>query len=48
MYGCKMFKVMQKLRRLKKPLNKLNSSNGNLFEKVDSLRSKRKEEAVKI
>ncbi|GJW71500.1 RNA-directed DNA polymerase, eukaryota, reverse transcriptase zinc-binding domain protein [Tanacetum coccineum] len=36
--GCHMYKVVQKLKRLKKPLNKLNWKNGDLSEKVKSLK----------
>ncbi|GJR84895.1 RNA-directed DNA polymerase, eukaryota, reverse transcriptase zinc-binding domain protein [Tanacetum coccineum] len=36
--GCNMYKVVQKLKRLKKPLNKLNWMNGNLTEKVAGLK----------
>nr|GEV67442.1 hypothetical protein [Tanacetum cinerariifolium] len=38
--GCHMYKVVQKLKRLKKPLNRLNWKNGNLSEKVTSLKEK--------
>ena len=38
--GCKMYQVTQKLKLLKKPLKKLNWKNGNLFEKVESLKMK--------
>ncbi|GJU58666.1 ribonuclease H-like domain-containing protein [Tanacetum coccineum] len=41
--GCNMYKVVQKLKRLKKPLNKLNWMNGNLTEKVARLKKKLKE-----
>lgn len=36
--GCNMYKVVKKLKALKKPLNSLNWKNGNLFEKVIKLR----------
>nr|GEY48812.1 hypothetical protein [Tanacetum cinerariifolium] len=36
--GCKMFKVVKKLRHLKKPLNRLNWKHGSLFEKANSLK----------
>ncbi|GKA65320.1 RNA-directed DNA polymerase, eukaryota, reverse transcriptase zinc-binding domain protein [Tanacetum coccineum] len=38
--GCNMYKVVQKLKCLKKPLRKLSWKNGNLFEKVVDLRIK--------
>nr|GEV65898.1 hypothetical protein [Tanacetum cinerariifolium] len=38
--GCHMYKVVQKLKRLKKPLNRLNWKNGNLSEKVTNLKEK--------
>ncbi|GKA29190.1 hypothetical protein Tco_0715435 [Tanacetum coccineum] len=41
--GYVMYRVVQKLKQLKKPLNILNWSNGNLFEKVVVLRDKLKE-----
>ncbi|GJV37853.1 RNA-directed DNA polymerase, eukaryota, reverse transcriptase zinc-binding domain protein [Tanacetum coccineum] len=41
--GCNMYKVVQKPKRLKKPLNKLNWKNGNLTEKVAGLKKNLKE-----
>ncbi|GJR91055.1 RNA-directed DNA polymerase, eukaryota, reverse transcriptase zinc-binding domain protein [Tanacetum coccineum] len=41
--GCHMYRVVQKLKVLKKPLNQLNWQNGNLFEKVNILKEKLKE-----
>ncbi|GJR12750.1 RNA-directed DNA polymerase, eukaryota, reverse transcriptase zinc-binding domain protein [Tanacetum coccineum] len=38
--GCNMYKVVQKLKRLKKPLNMLNWKNRNLSHKVTSLKKK--------
>nr|GEU62977.1 RNA-directed DNA polymerase, eukaryota, reverse transcriptase zinc-binding domain protein [Tanacetum cinerariifolium] len=43
MKGCHMYKVVQRLKHLKKPLNKLNWKNGNLFVKANSLKEKLKE-----
>nr|GEV56184.1 hypothetical protein [Tanacetum cinerariifolium] len=40
--GCQMYKVVQRLKLLKKPLNKLNWQNGNLFEKANTLKEKLK------
>ncbi|GJS26786.1 RNA-directed DNA polymerase, eukaryota, reverse transcriptase zinc-binding domain protein [Tanacetum coccineum] len=36
--GCKMFKVVKKLRHLKNPLNRLNWKHENLFEKANNLK----------
>ncbi|GKB03041.1 RNA-directed DNA polymerase, eukaryota, reverse transcriptase zinc-binding domain protein [Tanacetum coccineum] len=41
--GCNMYKVVQKLKRLKKPLNRLNWRNGNLTEKVAYLKKNLKD-----
>nr|GEY03212.1 hypothetical protein [Tanacetum cinerariifolium] len=41
--GCNMYKLVHKLKRLKKPLNKLNCKNGNLTEKVAALKKNLKE-----
>ncbi|GJY37591.1 RNA-directed DNA polymerase, eukaryota, reverse transcriptase zinc-binding domain protein [Tanacetum coccineum] len=38
--GCNMYRVVQKLKILKKPLRKLNWKNGNLFEKVQELKQR--------
>ncbi|GJT51140.1 RNA-directed DNA polymerase, eukaryota, reverse transcriptase zinc-binding domain protein [Tanacetum coccineum] len=38
--GCGMYKVVQKLKQLKRPLNNLNWNNGNIFEKVVVLKEK--------
>ncbi|GJR98403.1 hypothetical protein Tco_0270577 [Tanacetum coccineum] len=38
--ACHMYKVVQKLKRFKNPLNRLNWKNGNLSEKVTSLKEK--------
>ncbi|GJX60481.1 hypothetical protein Tco_0291871 [Tanacetum coccineum] len=40
--GCQMFKVVKKLKSLKKPLNQLNWKHGNLFDKANALRDKLK------
>nr|GEW21390.1 RNA-directed DNA polymerase, eukaryota, reverse transcriptase zinc-binding domain protein [Tanacetum cinerariifolium] len=40
--GCQMYKVVQRLKLLKKPLNKLNWQNGNIFERVNTLKEKLK------
>ncbi|GJR56859.1 RNA-directed DNA polymerase, eukaryota, reverse transcriptase zinc-binding domain protein [Tanacetum coccineum] len=37
-HGCHMFKVVKKLRNLKKPLNQLNWKHGNLFDKAKNLK----------
>nr|GEU62973.1 hypothetical protein [Tanacetum cinerariifolium] len=42
-FSCHMYKVVQRLKHLKKPLNKLNWQNGNLFVKANSLKEKLKE-----
>ncbi|GJY95063.1 RNA-directed DNA polymerase, eukaryota, reverse transcriptase zinc-binding domain protein [Tanacetum coccineum] len=36
--GCNMYKVVQKLKTLKKPLRNLNWKNGNVFEKMQNLK----------
>ncbi|GKE55260.1 hypothetical protein Tco_1494445 [Tanacetum coccineum] len=41
--GCVLYRVVQKLKQLKKPLNQLNWSNGNIFEKTVALKEKLKE-----
>ncbi|GJZ15926.1 RNA-directed DNA polymerase, eukaryota, reverse transcriptase zinc-binding domain protein [Tanacetum coccineum] len=41
--GCVMYRVVQKLKLLKNPLNQLNWSHGNLFEKTVELKEKLKE-----
>ncbi|GJV35562.1 RNA-directed DNA polymerase, eukaryota, reverse transcriptase zinc-binding domain protein [Tanacetum coccineum] len=41
--GCQMYKVVQRLKILKKPLNQLNWQNGNLFEKANALKEKLKD-----
>nr|GEU79955.1 hypothetical protein [Tanacetum cinerariifolium] len=41
--GCQMYKVVQRLKMLKKPLNNLNWHNGNLFERASKLKGKLKE-----
>nr|GEV49391.1 hypothetical protein [Tanacetum cinerariifolium] len=38
--GCKMYRVVQKLKSLKKPLRKLSWKNGNIFEKVHEMKLK--------
>nr|GFC67245.1 hypothetical protein [Tanacetum cinerariifolium] len=40
--GSQMYKVVQRLKLLKKPLNKLNWQNGNLFERANTLKEKLK------
>ncbi|GJY81630.1 RNA-directed DNA polymerase, eukaryota, reverse transcriptase zinc-binding domain protein [Tanacetum coccineum] len=46
--GCHMYRVVQKLKLLKKPLNKLNWQNGNLFDKVNDLKEKLKDAQSKV
>ncbi|GKE94533.1 hypothetical protein Tco_1579388 [Tanacetum coccineum] len=46
--GCQMYKVVQKLNLLKKPLNQLNWQNGNLFERVNALKEKLKDAQSKV
>ncbi|GJY52457.1 RNA-directed DNA polymerase, eukaryota, reverse transcriptase zinc-binding domain protein [Tanacetum coccineum] len=46
--GCHMYRVVQKLKLLKKPLNKLNWQNGNLFDKVNDLKEKFKDAQSKV
>nr|GEU49747.1 hypothetical protein [Tanacetum cinerariifolium] len=48
MKGCHMYKVVQRLKHLKKPLNKLNWQNGNLFVKANNLKEKLKEAQSKM
>nr|XP_043637991.1 uncharacterized protein LOC122608993 [Erigeron canadensis] len=45
--GCHMYKLVQKLKKLKKPLNKLSWSTGNVYERVIQLKGKlKKDQAV--
>ncbi|GJS68035.1 RNA-directed DNA polymerase, eukaryota, reverse transcriptase zinc-binding domain protein [Tanacetum coccineum] len=46
--GCNMFKVVKKMRNLKKALNDLNWKNGNLFEKVVVLKQQLKDIQSKL
>ncbi|GJU75149.1 RNA-directed DNA polymerase, eukaryota, reverse transcriptase zinc-binding domain protein [Tanacetum coccineum] len=46
--GCHMYRVVQKLKLLKKPLNKLNWQNGNLFYKDNDLKEKFKDAQSKV
>nr|GEV60655.1 hypothetical protein [Tanacetum cinerariifolium] len=46
--GCHMYKVVQKLKRLKKPLNRLSWKNSNLSDKVTSLKNKLTEAQTKV
>ncbi|GJX46348.1 RNA-directed DNA polymerase, eukaryota, reverse transcriptase zinc-binding domain protein [Tanacetum coccineum] len=46
--GCKMFKVVKKLKNLKKPLNELNWKNGNLYDNVVKFKHQLKEAQSKV
>nr|GEV29431.1 RNA-directed DNA polymerase, eukaryota, reverse transcriptase zinc-binding domain protein [Tanacetum cinerariifolium] len=46
--GCHMFRVVKKLKALKKPMSKLNWKNGNLFEKVEKLRGELKQAHISM
>ncbi|GKC69664.1 RNA-directed DNA polymerase, eukaryota, reverse transcriptase zinc-binding domain protein [Tanacetum coccineum] len=45
---CHMFRVVKKLKALKKPINRLNRKNGNIFVKVEKLREDLKQAQVNI
>ncbi|GKC49405.1 RNA-directed DNA polymerase, eukaryota, reverse transcriptase zinc-binding domain protein [Tanacetum coccineum] len=46
--GCKMFKVVKKLKNLKKPLNELDWKNGNLYDNVVKIKHQLKEAQSKV
>ncbi|GKB28957.1 RNA-directed DNA polymerase, eukaryota, reverse transcriptase zinc-binding domain protein [Tanacetum coccineum] len=48
MRGCHMYKVVQRLKLLKKPLNNLNWQNGNLFDRTAILKEKLNEAQDKL